>query len=88
MLWAVGRIYKYTPTTSSTLHHCPSPLHLSQIFLGWVATLFIACGISAGITAFGAYSPYQPINDQLVSAAIVSGPGGKVDVSEMRGSRG
>ncbi|KAL6767359.1 hypothetical protein ACKKBF_B34960 [Auxenochlorella protothecoides x Auxenochlorella symbiontica] len=44
---------------------------LFRIFLGWVATLFIACGISAGITAFGAYSPYQPINDQLVSAAIV-----------------
>lgn len=40
-----------------------------QIFSGWVATLFIACGLAAGFTAFGVNSPNRSDVDQIQAAA-------------------
>ncbi|KAK2075849.1 hypothetical protein QBZ16_001590 [Prototheca wickerhamii] len=43
---------------------------LIRIFCGWVLTLFIACGVCAGITAFGSYSPYKPGSVDISDAAV------------------
>lgn len=31
-----------------------------RIFSGWILTLFVACGVAAGVVAFGSYAPYKP----------------------------
>mmetsp|Transcript_3963 Transcript_3963/g.11520 ORF Transcript_3963/g.11520 Transcript_3963/m.11520 type:complete len:579 (+) Transcript_3963:262-1998(+) len=42
---------------------------VGRIFSGWVATLFIACGLAAGFTAFGVNSPNRSDVDQIQAAA-------------------